>query len=78
MQGSQHTWNLVGLGELVQGQTIFDVVDELKRNGYELGTTVRRGSNPFFAFPFGLRRTMIYEADSMDDFAAALTTFQPR
>lgn len=53
-----------------------DVVDELKRNGYELGTTVRRGSNPFFAFPFGLRRTMIYEADGMDDFAAALTNFQ--
>ena len=52
------------------------VVDELKRNGYELGATVRRGSNPFFAFPFGLRRTMIYQADDMDDFAAALNHFE--
>ena len=52
------------------------VVDELKRNGYELGMTVRRGANPFFAFPFGLRRTMIYQSDSMEEFAAALKNFE--
>ena len=48
------------------------------KNGYELGATVRRGSNPFFAFPFGLRRTMIYQSDTLDDFAAALTHFERR
>ncbi len=54
------------------------VVDELKRHGYELGATVHRGSNPFFAFPYGLRRTMIYEADGMTEFAQALQTFEAR
>jgi peptidoglycan/xylan/chitin deacetylase (PgdA/CDA1 family) len=52
------------------------LVDELKRNGYELGVTVRRGGNPFFVFPYGLRRTMIYESDSLADFASALATYE--
>jgi len=54
------------------------VVDELKRHGYEIGATVRRGSNPFFAFPYGLRRTMIYKADGMAEFEQALQTFEAR
>ena len=52
------------------------VVDALKRHGYELGATVRRGGNPFFAFPYGLRRTMIYESDTLADFASALATYE--
>lgn len=52
------------------------VVDELKRAGYELGATVRRGGNPFFAFPYGLRRTMIYESDELADFADSLVTYE--
>jgi len=52
------------------------VVDELKRNGFELGATVRRGGNPFFAFPYGLKRTMIYQSDSLADFSDALATYE--
>lgn len=54
------------------------VVDELMEGGYELGATVRRGANPFFAFPYALRRTMIYEADKLAQFEQALQTFEPR
>lgn len=53
------------------------VVDELKKGGYEIGATVRRGANPFFAFPYALRRTMIYETDGMAEFEQALQTFEP-
>ena len=52
------------------------VVDQLQRNGYQLGATVKRGANPAFAFPYDLKRTMIYKADTLDDFAAALINFQ--
>jgi hypothetical protein len=38
--------------------------------------TVRRGSNPFFAFPFGLRRTMVYQTDGIEEFRQALKTFE--
>ena len=54
------------------------VVDELKKSGYALGVTVRRGANPFFASPYVLRRTMIYKADELDQFKQALLTFEPR
>ena len=54
------------------------VVDELKRHGYEIAATVRRGSDPFFAYPYGLRRTMIYKADGMAEFEQALQTFEAR
>jgi peptidoglycan/xylan/chitin deacetylase (PgdA/CDA1 family) len=50
-------------------------VDELQRHGYEMGLTVKRGGNPFFAFPYRLRRTMIFESDSLEDFARALVTY---
>lgn len=60
------------------GATNQILVDELKKGGYELGATVQRGSNPFFAFPYALRRTMIYEKDGMAEFEQALKTFEPR
>lgn len=53
------------------------VVDELKKEGYELGVTVRRGTNPFFTFPYILRRTMIYGGDGMAEFEQAVQTFEP-
>ena len=52
------------------------VVDEIRQNGYEIGLTVRRGSNPFFVFPYGLRRTMVYQKDGIDEFRQALKTFE--
>lgn len=54
------------------------VVDELRKQGYELGATVRRGANPFFTFPYILRRTMIYGTRGMAEFEQALQTFEPQ
>ena len=54
------------------------VVDELRKEGYELGATVRRGANPFFINPYLLRRTMIYGAGGMAEFEQALQTFEPK
>lgn len=52
------------------------LVDELRDQGYELAATVQRGSNPFFAFPYALRRIMIYKADDLSEFKQALKTFE--
>ena len=54
------------------------VVDELRKEGYELGATVHRGANPFFTNPYLLRRTMIYRAGGMAEFEQALQTFEPK
>jgi peptidoglycan/xylan/chitin deacetylase (PgdA/CDA1 family) len=54
------------------------VVDELRKEGYELGATVHRGANPFFVNPYLLRRTMIYGAGGMAEFEQALQTFEPK
>lgn len=54
------------------------LVDELRRNGYEVGVTVDRGANPFFTYPYALRRTMIYEKDGMPEFKKTLQVFEPR
>ena len=54
------------------------VVDELRRNGYQVGVTVDRGANPFFTYPYALRRTMIYEKDGMPEFKKALQVFHTR
>jgi peptidoglycan/xylan/chitin deacetylase (PgdA/CDA1 family) len=44
--------------------------------GYELGLSVTRGGNPFFADPLRLRRNQILKAD-MNSFSARLKTFYP-
>jgi len=54
------------------------VVDELQRSGYEVGVTVDRGANPFFTYPYALRRAMIYEKDGMTEFEQTLRVFEPR
>lgn len=54
------------------------VVAELKRNDYQTGVTVDRGANPFFTYPFTLRRSMIYESDGITEFKRALRVFESR
>lgn len=53
------------------------VIDALKRRGVRLGATVTPGGNGFFAYPYLLRRTMVYGTDSLDAFKAKLVTFVP-
>jgi peptidoglycan/xylan/chitin deacetylase (PgdA/CDA1 family) len=54
------------------------VVEELERQGYTIGVTVDRGGNPFFAYAYTLRRTMIYETDGLEEFKQALQVFDSR
>ena len=51
------------------------VVDLLKREGVRVGVTVTPGGNGFYAYPFMLRRSMVFGGDSMDVFRAKLATF---
>lgn len=60
------------------GDTNEVVVDEVKRAGYETGVTVRRGGSPFFAYPYTLRRTLIYGHYDIAKFEQALKVFKAR
>ncbi len=51
------------------------VVDLLARRGVALGVTVTPGGNGFFAYPYMLRRTMIYGNENLDSFKSRLVTF---
>jgi peptidoglycan/xylan/chitin deacetylase (PgdA/CDA1 family) len=51
------------------------VVDLLKREGVRVGLTVTPGGNAFYAYPFMLRRSMVFGGDSIDAFRAKLATF---
>lgn len=51
------------------------VVDLLKRQGVRVGVTVTPGGNGFFAYPFMLRRSMIFGGDGIDVFKSKLATF---
>jgi peptidoglycan/xylan/chitin deacetylase (PgdA/CDA1 family) len=51
------------------------VVDLLKRQGVHMGVTVTPGGNGFFAYPFMLRRSMVFGGDSLDVFKSKLATF---
>lgn len=51
------------------------VVDLLERRGVALGMTVTAGGNPFFAYPYMLRRTMVYGNEDLEAFKAKLVTF---
>ncbi|HQR10760.1 MAG TPA: polysaccharide deacetylase family protein [Casimicrobiaceae bacterium] len=51
------------------------VVDLLKRQGVRLGVTVTPGGNGFFAYPYMLRRSMVFGGDSIDVFKSKLATF---
>jgi peptidoglycan/xylan/chitin deacetylase (PgdA/CDA1 family) len=54
------------------GNTNRPVVEEVRRAGFVLGVTVRRGANPFFADPFVLRRSMVYAHHDLKDFERML------
>jgi peptidoglycan/xylan/chitin deacetylase (PgdA/CDA1 family) len=51
------------------------VVDVLKRDGVQIGVTVTPGGNGFYAYPFMLRRSMVFGGDSIDVFRTKLATF---
>lgn len=51
------------------------VVDALQRTGVAIGVTVTPGGNPFYAYPYMLRRTMIFGNEDLDAFKAKLVTF---
>lgn len=57
------------------GDTSEIVIGALKRLNYVSGVTVEPGANAAFAYPFMLRRTMIFGDHGMDDFRAALQVF---
>lgn len=51
------------------------VVDLLARKGVTLGMTVTPGGNGFFAYPYMLRRSMVFGNEDLDSFKAKLVTF---
>lgn len=53
------------------------VIDQARRQGYELGLTVVPGPNAFFAQPMLLRRTMVFGDMDIDAFKSRLQTEQP-
>ncbi len=58
------------------GDSNQDVIDNVKAHRFILGVTVEPGTNPSFTFPYMLRRNMIFGDDTLDDFKAALDTFE--
>ena len=58
------------------GDTNQQIIAYLKQINYKLGVTVQAGSNPAFAYPYMLHRTMIFGTDDIQDFKKALVTFQ--
>lgn len=60
------------------GDTDPRVIRELQVNGLHLGLTVQPHANPAFAYPYLLRRIMIFGPRGMDAFKAALEVYSPR
>lgn len=54
------------------------VIQELGANGLHLGLTVQPHGNPAFAYPYLLRRTMIFGHRNLDAFKAALEVYKPQ
>ena len=44
-------------------------------SGYKIGTSVKSGSNPFFADPLALRRNQVLRND-LSDFVSKIKTFE--
>jgi peptidoglycan/xylan/chitin deacetylase (PgdA/CDA1 family) len=57
------------------GDTNDFIISQLKSAGYDAGVTVQAGGNPAFAYPFRLRRTMIYGDRDMGAFIRSLRVF---
>lgn len=53
------------------------VAERVGKAGYSLAVTVNPGGNPRFAYPFMLRRTMIYGDHDLEAFKARLQVFAP-
>jgi len=51
------------------------VVDALARDGAQMGVTVTPGGNGFFAYPYMLRRNMVFGNEDLDAFKSKLNTF---
>lgn len=51
------------------------VVELLQKLSVSQGVTVTPGGNPFFAYPYMLRRSMVFGNEDLDSFKAKLVTF---
>lgn len=51
------------------------VVDLLVKQSISQGVTVTPGGNPFYAYPYMLRRSMVFGNEDLDAFKAKLVTF---
>ena len=51
------------------------VVELLERQGVRQGVTVTPGGNAFFAYPYLLRRNMVFGSEDLDAFKSKLVTF---
>jgi peptidoglycan/xylan/chitin deacetylase (PgdA/CDA1 family) len=51
------------------------VLEQLKRQGILMGVTVTPGGNGFFAYPYMLRRNMVFGNDDLEAFKSKLVTF---
>lgn len=58
------------------GDSTDTVIDDLKKYNYTLGLTVQPGGNPEFAYPFMLRRTMIFGTHDLEAFKNSLDVFE--
>ncbi|KXI28678.1 polysaccharide deacetylase family protein [Paraglaciecola hydrolytica] len=58
------------------GNTSQQLIDLLAKQHYQLGLTVKKGSNPTFASPYLLNRTMIYADDNLTTFVKQLDGFK--
>lgn len=58
------------------GDTNKDVIKQLQAHQYELAVTVQPGSNPSFAYPYMLQRTMIFGNQDLETFKRKLEVFQ--
>ncbi|MEN6321453.1 MAG: polysaccharide deacetylase family protein [Syntrophaceae bacterium] len=52
------------------------VIDKLKKYGYEVAFTVIKGGNAFFYNNVSLNRSMVFNSDDIDDFTQLLETFK--
>jgi len=53
------------------------VIERVQEAGYRLAATVQAGGNPAFAYPFMLRRSMVYGDDDLTTFRRKLDVFHP-
>ena len=51
------------------------VIEKLKKYGYEVAFTVIKGGNPFYYNNFSLNRSMVFNSDDIDDFTKLLEAF---